>query len=151
MKDKIEIISNNRKAFYSYTIIDKYEAGLILLGSEVKSLREKKLTLKDSFVTMKKDRFFLVNAHISPYSHTGIGGHDPVRSRELLLHKKEMIKLKNVVAQKGLTIVPLKAYFKRGIAKIEFATAKGKKMYQKKEALKIKDLDREASREMRRR
>jgi SsrA-binding protein len=92
-----------------------------------------------------------VNAHISPYSHTGIKGHEPTRDRELLLHKKEIIKLKNVVAQKGLTIVPLKAYFKRGIAKIEFATARGKKMYQKKESLKIKDLDREAKREMRER
>ena len=108
MQEKIEIISNNRKAFYSYTIIDKYESGMILLGSEVKSLREKKLNLKDSFVTLKKNRFFLVNAHISPYSHTGIKGHEPTRDRELLLHKKEIIKLKNVVAQKGLTIVPLK-------------------------------------------
>ena len=134
MQEKIEIISNNRKAFYSYTIIDKYESGIILLGSEVKSLREKKLNLKDSFVTLKKNCFFLVNAHISPYSHTGIKGHEPTRDRELLLRKKEIIKLKNVVAQKGLTIVPLKAYFKRGIAKIEFATARGKKMYQKKES-----------------
>ena len=86
MQEKIEIISNNRKAFYSYTIIDKYESGMILLGSEVKSLREKKLNLKDSFVTLKKNRFFLVNAHISPYSHTGIKGHDPTRDRELLLY-----------------------------------------------------------------
>ena len=116
---------------------------------QLKSLREKKLNLKDSFITLKKNRFYLVSAHISPYSHTGIKGHSPTRDRELLLNKKEIIKLKNVVAQKGLTIVPLKAYFKRGIAKIEFATARGKKMYQKKESLKIKDLDREAKREMR--
>ena len=79
MQEKIEIISNNRKVFHSYTIIDKYESGMILLGSEVKSLREKKLNLKDSFVTLKKNRFFLVNAHISPYSHTGIKGHEPTR------------------------------------------------------------------------
>jgi len=92
MKEKIEIISNNRKAFYSYTIIDKYESGMILLGSEVKSLREKKLNLKDSFITLKKDRFYLVSAHISPYSHTGIKGHAPTRDRELLLNKKEIIK-----------------------------------------------------------
>ena len=132
MNEKIEIISNNRKAFYSYTIIDKYESGMILLGSEVKSLREKKLNLKDSFITLKKNRFYLVSAHISPYSHTGIKGHAPTRDRELLLNKKEIIKLKNVVAQKGLTIVPLKAYFKRGIAKIEFATARGKKCIKRK-------------------
>tara|TARA_B100001057_G_scaffold308214_2_gene308318 strand:- start:1044 stop:1499 length:456 start_codon:yes stop_codon:yes gene_type:complete len=151
MNQNIEIISNNRKAFHSYTIIEKYEAGLILLGSEVKSLREKKLNLRESFIALKNDRFFLINAHISQYSHAGFNGHDPVRNREILLNKKEIIKLKNVVAQKGLTIVPLKAYFKNGIAKVEFATARGKKMYQKKEALKIKDLDREAQREMRKR
>ena len=148
MSKNIEIISNNRKAFHSYTIIDKYEAGMILLGSEVKSLREKKLNLKDSFVSIKDNKVLLIGAHISSYSHTGFSGHSPMRNRELLLHKNEMIRLKNVVAQKGLTIVPLKAYFKSGIAKIEFATAKGKKTYQKKDALKIKDLDREARREM---
>ena len=148
MSKNIEIISNNRKAFHSYTIIDKYEAGMILLGSEVKSLREKKLNLKDSFVSIKDNKVLLIGAHISSYSHTGFSGHSPTRNRELLLHKKEMIRLKNIVAQKGLTIVPLKAYFKNGIAKIEFATAKGKKTYQKKDALKMKDLDREARREM---
>tara|TARA_B100000959_G_scaffold276554_1_gene331447 strand:- start:1722 stop:2177 length:456 start_codon:yes stop_codon:yes gene_type:complete len=148
MSKNIEIISNNRKAFHSYTIIDKYEAGMILLGSEVKSLREKKLNLKDSFVSIKDDKVLLIGAHISSYSHTGFSGHSPTRNRELLLHKNEMIRLRNVVAQKGLTIVPLKAYFKNGIAKIQFATAKGKKIYQKKDALKMKDLDREARREM---
>ena len=148
MSKNIEIISNNRKAFHSYTIINKYEAGMILLGSEVKSLREKKLNLKDSFVSIKDNKVLLIGAHISSYSHTGFSGHSPTRNRELLLHKNEMIRLKNVVAQKGLTIVPLKAYFKSGIAKIEFATAKGKKTYQKKDALKMKDLDREARREM---
>ena len=148
MSKNIEIISNNRKAFHSYTIIDKYEAGMILVGSEVKSLREKKLNLKDSFVSIKDNKVLLIGAHISSYSHTGFSGHSPTRNRELLLHKKEMIRLKNIVAQKGLTIVPLKAYFKSGIAKIEFATAKGKKIYQKKDALKMKDLDREARREM---
>ncbi|HJO21043.1 MAG TPA: SsrA-binding protein SmpB [Candidatus Marinimicrobia bacterium] len=148
MSKNIEIISNNRKAFHSYTIIDKYEAGMILLGSEVKSLREKKLNLKDSFVSIKDNKVLLIGAHISSYSHTGFSGHSPTRNRELLLHKNEMIRLKNVVAQKGLTIVPLKAYFKNGIAKIQFATAKGKKIYQKKDALKMKDLDREARREM---
>lgn len=148
MSKNIEIISNNRKAFHSYTIINRYEAGMILLGSEVKSLREKKLNLKDSFVSIKDEKVWLIGAHISPYSHTGFSGHSPTRNRELLLHKKEMIRLKNIVAQKGLTIVPLKAYFKGGIAKIEFATAKGKKTYQKKDALKMRDLDREARREM---
>jgi SsrA-binding protein len=121
---------------------------MILLGSEVKSLREKKLNLKDSFVSIKDEKVWLIGAHISSYSHTGFSGHSPTRNRELLLHKKEMTRLKNIVAQKGLTIVPLKAYFKGGIAKIEFATAKGKKTYQKKEALKMRDLDREARREM---
>ena len=99
-------------------------------------------------VSIKDNKVLLIGAHISSYSHTGFSGHSPTRNRELLLHKNEMIRLKNVVAQKGLTIVPLKAYFKNGIAKIEFATAKGKKTYQKKDALKMKDLDREARREM---
>ena len=148
MSNNIEIISKNRKAFHSYTIIDNYEAGMVLLGSEVKSLREKKLNLKDSFVSIKDEKVWLIGAHISSYSHTGFLGHSPTRNRELLLHKKEITKIKNVVAQKGLTIVPLKAYFKGGIAKIEFATAKGKKTYQKKDALKMRDLDREARREV---
>jgi|TARA_Y100000389_G_scaffold160043_1_gene162071 SsrA-binding protein len=148
MSNNIEIISKNRKAFHSYTIIDNYEAGMVLLGSEVKSLREKKLNLKDSFVSIKDEKVWLIGAHISSYSHTGFSGHSPTRNRELLLHKKEITKIKNVVAQKGLTIVPLKAYFKGGIAKIEFATAKGKKTYQKKDALKMRDLDREARREV---
>ena len=87
MDKNIEIISNNRKAFHSYTIIDRYEAGMVLLGSEVKSLREKKLNLKDSFVTIRDNKVFLIGAHISRYSHTGFEGHHPTRNRELLLHK----------------------------------------------------------------
>lgn len=149
MDKNIEIISNNKKAFYRYTIIDRYEAGMVLLGSEVKSLREKKLNLKDSFIAIKDNKILLIGAHISHYSHTGFEGHHPTRNRELLLHKKELLRLRDIVAQKGLTIVPLKVYFKGSIAKVEFATAKGKKTYQKKEALKIKDLEREARREMR--
>ena len=148
MSNNIEIISKNRKAFHSYTIIDNYEAGMVLLGSEVKSLREKKQNLNDSYISINDEKVWLIGAHISSYSHTGFSGHSPTRNRELLLHKKEITKIKNVVAQKGLTIVPLKAYFKGGIAKIEFATAKGKKTYQKKDALKMRDLDREARREV---
>ena len=91
MSKNIEIISNNRKAFHSYTIINRYEAGMILLGSEVKSLREKKLNLKDSFVSIKDEKVWLIGAHISSYSHTGFSGHSPTRNRELLLHKKEML------------------------------------------------------------
>ena len=137
----MSILKNMSNLLFGQTNTTQAETAQML---SARMQQSSKLNLKDSFVTLKKNRFFLVNAHISPYSHTGIKGHKPTRDRELLLHKKEIIKLKNVVAQKGLTIVPLKAYFKRGIAKIEFATARGKKMYQKKESLKIKDLDREA-------
>jgi SsrA-binding protein len=151
MVQKIEIITTNRKALFNYELIDKLEAGIILKGSEVKSLREKKITINESFISIKSFRVFLINSHISEYSHTGFSGHDPLRIRELLLHKKEIIKLQNSVMQKGLTIIPLKAYFKGGKAKIEIALGRGKKNFQKKESLKNKDLEREASRELKRR
>jgi SsrA-binding protein len=151
MVQKIEIITTNRKALFNYELIDKLEAGIILKGSEVKSLREKKITINESFISIKSFRVFLINSHISEYSHTGFSGHDPLRVRELLLHKKEIIKLQNSVMQKGLTIIPLKAYFKGGKAKIEIALGRGKKNFQKKESLKNKDLEREASRELKRR
>jgi SsrA-binding protein len=151
MAEKIDIISTNRKALFNYEVIEKFEAGMILKGSEVKSLREKKITINESFVSIKSFRVFLMNAHISEYSHTGFSGHDPLRVRELLLNKKEIIKLQNSVMQKGLTIIPLKAYFKGGKAKIEIALGRGKKNFQKKESLKNKDLEREASRELKRR
>lgn len=151
MAEKIDIISTNRKALFNYEVIEKFEAGMILKGSEVKSLREKKITINESFVSIKSFRVFLMNAHISEYSHTGFSGHDPLRARELLLNKKEIIKLQNSVMQKGLTIIPLKAYFKGGKAKIEIALGRGKKNFQKKESLKNKDLEREASRELKRR
>ena len=143
MQEKIEIISNNRKAFYSYTIIDKYESGMILLGSEVKSLREKKLNLKDSFVTLKKNRFFLVNAHISPYSHTGIKGHEPTRDRELLLHKKEIKRLIGLTSTKGLTLIATKVFEQNGFIKIELALAKGKKNIDKRRKIIDKRIKKE--------
>jgi len=145
-------LAENRYAKFQYEISETIEAGIELLGTEVKSIRNGKANLRDGYCSFRDGEILLLNVHISPHKNVGsFFNHDPLRNRELLLHKKEIIKLKNVVAQKGLTIVPLKAYFKRGIAKIEFATARGKKMYQKKESLKIIDLDREAKREMRER
>ena len=152
MDKNIEIISNNRKAFHSYTIIDRYEAGMVLLGSEVKSLREKKLNLKDSFVTIRDNKVFLIGAHISRYSHTGFEGHEPVRERRLLIHKREIGKIKISLEQKGLTAVPLKIYFNsNGWAKLEIGIAKGKKIYDKKKAIRERDIQREAERELRNR
>ncbi len=147
MKDNI--ISKNRKAFHEFHILDKYEAGIELTGSEVKSLREGKGNLKDAYVIIRKNEAYLVNAHISPYSHTGYQGHEPTRDRKLLLNRNEIRKLNQHTAEKGLTIVPLKMYFKGSWIKVEIALAKGKKTYDKKEALKQKDIHRETAREMR--
>lgn len=146
---KENIISQNRKAFHEFHILDKFEAGIELTGSEVKSLREGKGNLKDAYVVIRKNEAMLTHAHISPYSHTGYQGHDPQRDRKLLLNRREIRKLNQQTAEKGLTIVPLKLYFKGSWIKVEIALAKGKKTYDKKEALKQKDIHRETAREMR--
>jgi len=147
MKDKT--ISKNRKAFHEFHILDRFEAGIELTGSEVKSLREGKGNLKDAYVVIRDNEAIMMNAHISPYSHTGYQGHEPGRDRKLLLNRREIRKLKQTTAEKGLTIIPIKLYFKGSWIKVEIALAKGKKTYDKKEALKQKDINRETAREMR--
>ena len=143
------IVVTNRKAFHNYHILDKYEAGMELLGSEVKSLREGNANLREAYVIIRKGQAWLSGVHINPYSHTGFDGHDPVRNRKLLLHNREIIKLKTKLDQKGLTAIPLKIYFnKKGLAKLELALAKGKKNYDKKIALKERDIKRESEREL---
>ncbi|MBI4377815.1 MAG: SsrA-binding protein SmpB [Nitrospinae bacterium] len=132
----IKIITENRKAFHDYFIIETFETGIILKGTEVKSLREGKVNLKDSFAMVEDEEIFLHNCHISPYQHGNIYNHDPLRTRKLLLHKNEIKKLIGKTVEKGLTLIPLKFYFKHGIAKVELALAKGKKMYDKRENLK---------------
>jgi len=136
-------IATNRKAFRDYHILETMEAGIVLVGSEVKSLREGRANLRDSFARIKDAEAFLYNVHISPYAKARADNYEPRRSRKLLLHRREINKLIGRVGEKGLTLVPLKLYFKRGKAKVELALAKGKKFYDKREALKARAHERE--------
>ena len=121
-------ITVNRKAFHNYEIIDKYEAGMVLVGSEVKSIREGKVNLKDSYVEMRSAEAFLVNTHIAAYSNASYNNHEPERERKLLLHKRELLKLDKKVKTRGFSVIPLRMYFnKKGKVKIEIAIAKGKR------------------------
>ena len=144
-------VSTNRKAYHEFQIIETFEAGIELLGSEVKSLREGNASLRESYVLIKKGQSWLVGMHISAYSHTGFSGHEPVRKRRLLLHKNEILKINQKLAEKGLTAVPLKVYFnKRGWWKVEIGLARGKKLYDKRETKKRRDIEKEINREMKR-
>ena len=144
-----QVVSTNRKAYHDYFIEETYEAGITLLGTEVKSLREGKANLKDSYALIKGNEIFLLNCHITPYSHCNIQNHDPLRTRKLLLHRKEINKLWGKLTQKGLTLIPLKIYFKKGKAKVEIGLCKGKKQYEKRELLKEKEARREIERHLR--
>jgi len=143
-----QTVATNRKAFHDYHIEDRYEAGISLLGTEVKSLREGRVNLKESYVIIKEGEAYLFNCHISPYSHGNLQNHDPLRTRKLLLHKKELSKLWGGISQKGFTLVPLKIYFKNGKAKVEIGLAKGKREYEKRESIKAKEAKREIERHM---
>ena len=143
-------IAENRRAKFDYAIIDTIEAGIILLGSEVKSLREGNANLKEAYVTIRRGEAWLIGVHINPYSHVGYESPEPVRKRKLLLNKREIEKIKISLEQKGLTAVPLKIYFnKNGWAKLEIGLAKGKKTFDKKDAIKERDIKRDAQRELR--
>ncbi len=144
----MNIVCQNRKAYHDYHIEEKVEAGIALLGTEVKSLREGKGNLKDSYVLAKDSELFLINCHISPYSHGNITNHEPLRTRKLLLHKKEIERLRGQIAQKGYSLIPLKIYFKGSFAKVEIGLAKGKRQYEKRDAIKKKEADREIERAM---
>ena len=132
----MKIVATNKKAYHDYHIEETYEAGMALQGTEVKSLREGKANLKDSFARIEKDEIFLLNCHISPYSHGNIANHDPMRTRKLLLHKREIQRLIGKIQQKGYALIPLKIYFKNEKAKVELGLAKGKKAYDKREDIK---------------
>lgn len=144
----MKIITQNKKAFHDYFVEETLEAGILLQGTEVKSLREGKANLKDSYVIVKDGEVFLLNCHISPYSHGNIMNHDPLRTRKLLLHKKEITKLQGKAAQKGYSLIPLKLYFKGSHVKVEVGLAKGKKQYEKRETIKKREADREIARAM---
>jgi len=144
-----KIICQNKLARRNYFIEDTYEAGIVLVGTEVKALREGRGNLKDSYAGVKNGEVFLYDMHISPYSHGNRYNHDPLRARKLLLHKREIRKLYGKSREKGLTLVPLKAYFKNGKVKIEIGAGKGKKLYDKREDMKRKDDRRDMERALR--
>ena len=140
-------VATNRKAFHDYFIEERYEAGIMLQGTEVKSLREGRVNLQDSYASVRGSEVFLHQCHISPYSLGNMMNHDPTRVRKLLLHKTEIHKLLGKTQQKGLTLIPLRIYFsKRGYAKVELGLAKGKKLYDRRETIKSREAGREVQR-----
>jgi len=149
-KEKNEkAVATNRKAYHDYFIEEKFEAGIMLQGTEVKSLREGRVNLQDSYASVKGDEVFLHHCHISPYSHGNIMNHEPLRTRKLLLHRKEIDKLLGKTKQQGLTLIPLRIYFsKRGHAKVELGLAKGKKQHDCRESIKTREASREVERAM---
>ena len=138
----VKIICKNRKAFHEYFIEETYEAGVVLKGTEVKSLRAGKANLVDSYAVFRGEELYLLNSHINPYTHASRDNHDPTRSRKLLLHKKELDRLSGKIKERGLSLVPLKLYFKESKAKVEIALVKGKKLYDKREDIKKRTIDR---------
>ena len=137
-------IAENRKAFHDYHLLETFEAGLVLLGTEVKAIREGRVNLRDSFASGESGEIFLHNVNISSYSHRGYADHEPLRRRKLLLHRDEIRKLIGKTVEKGMTLVPLRMYFKNGRVKVAVSLAKGKKDYDKRETVKRRDADREA-------
>jgi len=140
-----KLIASNRKAFHDYFVLQKFEAGIALTGTEVKSLREGRANLKDSYVGFEHGEAFLLGAHISPYAHGNRENHDPERPRKLLLHRREIERIRVQVVEKGLTVVPLRLYFKAGRVKAEIAVVRGKKQYDKRESEKRREAEREAA------
>ncbi|MBN8535972.1 MAG: SsrA-binding protein SmpB [Deltaproteobacteria bacterium] len=135
----ILIIQDNKKARFDYEILETYEAGIVLTGSEVKSLRDKSVQLKDSYISFIKDEAYLQNAHISPYKASSYNNHSPERLRKLLLHKEELQKIFGKIKEKGLSCVPLKIFFKKGLVKLDIALVRGKKLHDKRETIKNRD------------
>ncbi|MGD9628480.1 MAG: SsrA-binding protein SmpB [Pyrinomonadaceae bacterium] len=150
MSDPKEII-NNRQAYHEYHILDKYEAGAVLVGTEVKSIMAGRIQLKDSYVAVKDGEVWLLNAHISPYSHGNKQNHEPLRTRKLLLHRKEIEKLERETTVKGLTLVVTAIYWKNGRIKFEIGVAKGKKLYDKRETEMRKTVEKETRQQLKER
>lgn len=149
--ENIRVVASNRRARRNYSILDTYEAGLVLLGSEVKSLREGRMELKDSYANVESGEAWLVGAHIAPYDFAREGGHDPERARKLLLHRRQIDRIAGTLAEKGLTLIPLQVYFKDGKAKVELGLAKGKATVDKRRTLRDREHQREIERAQRRR
>lgn len=145
-----KIISKNKKAFFDYNIYDKYDAGIVLTGTEIKSIRQNKINLKDSFVRIDKGEIYLYNCHISPYEQGNRFNHEPDRIRKLLLTKKEIVKIDSKIKKDGYTVVPLEIYIQKGFAKLQIALVKGKKLYDKREDITKKTQQRDIDRMMKR-
>ena len=141
-----KLIAKNPVAYHNYTINDKLEAGIVLTGTEIKSIRVGKVNLKDSYVTIKNGEAFIFGMHISPYEHGNIFNKDPLRTRKLLLNRKEIHKLLGLISQKGMTLVPIQLYFKNSFVKLEIGIGKGKKLYDKREDIAKKDAERKIQR-----
>ena len=146
-KESVKLIANNKKAYFDYFIEDKYEAGVALHGTEVKSIRMGKCSIKESYIKIENGEVFIYGMHISPYEKGNIFNKDPMRVKKLLMHKYEINKLNGKLQQKGLTLVPLQVYLKGGLVKVEVGLARGKKLYDKRESLAKKDIKREAEKE----
>lgn len=145
-KGEGKVLAQNRQARHDYTILETIEAGIALTGTEIKSIRKSKINLRDGYATIRNGEIFLQNVHISPFEQGNIFNHDPLRTRKLLMHKKQIASLAGQVKTAGVTLVPLKVYLKNGYAKVLIGVAKGKKAYDKREALKQKDMKREIER-----
>jgi SsrA-binding protein len=136
-------VAENRKAAHDFHLLETFEAGLVLLGTEVKAIREGRVNLRDSFARVEDGEVFIYNVNISPYSHRGYADHEPLRRRKLLLHRHEILKLVGKTVEKGMTLVPVRMYFKNGRVKVAVSLAKGKKEYDKRETIKRREVDRE--------
>lgn len=145
-KGEGNLIAQNRKARHDYTIEDTMEAGVVLQGTEIKSIRNGRINLKDGFARVRNGEVYLYNVHISPYEQGNIFNHDPLRTRKLLLHKKQIVKLIGETKNTGVTLIPLKVYIKNGYAKVLIGLARGKKQYDKREAIRKKDVERQIDR-----
>ena len=146
---KIKVVATNRKAKFEYFLQDIFEAGISLKGSEIKSIRAGQMSIKEAHIHINEREAWLLEAHIAPYAEANRFNHAPRRPRQLLLHKREIKKLRKAVQKKGLTVIPTKVYLKEGRAKVEIALARGKKLHDKRQALKIKQMDRETKKEVR--
>ncbi|MFR5601997.1 MAG: SsrA-binding protein SmpB [Lachnospiraceae bacterium] len=150
-KDSFKLVANNKKAYFDYFIEDKYEAGIELFGTEVKSIRMGKCSIKESFIRIEKGEVYIYGMHISPYEKGNIFNKDPLRVRKLLLHKSEIYKINGKLQEKGLTLVPLQVYFKGSLVKVEVGLARGKKLYDKRQDIAKKTQKREIERELKER
>lgn len=148
MAETEKVILSNRSAFHEYHISDKYEAGIVLQGTEVKSIMQGRIQLKESYVAIKDDELWLFNAHVSPYKHGNINNHEPLRTRKLLVKRREIEQLRKATEIKGMTLVVTKVYWNHGRIKFEIGVAKGKKLYDKRETLKQKTIEKETNKQL---